>query len=582
MYRLDTLRRHMKKNNISAVVVPTADMHLSEYISDHYKLREYLSGFTGSAGTLVVTVDDAGLWTDGRYYIQAVRELSGSGINLYRASEKDCVKIHDYLKQKLTENDTVGLDGRLFSKKYLDEFIAKLDGIGVNTDYDASAVWENRPAEPLEKAFVLDEKYCGESLEEKLSKVRVLMKKEGFTHYITGSPECIMWLLNIRGNDVKHTPVMLSYLVVTDRDVTLYTKHEKIEGEVADYLEKHSIKTAEYNRMYDDLAKLGEREYAAVDFSATNYSIVNKLGCAKKNIKDFIINLKCIKNDTEIENIKKAYIKENVALTKAFYEIYHSDSITECDVVNIIEKNRVKMEGYISPSFDTIAAFGANAAMMHYSPEEEKCAKIEKNGLLLIDTGGQYFEGTTDTTRTLALGEISHGEREALTLVLQGNISLASAVFPDGTKCSEIDALARNVFWKKGLDYRCSTGHGVGYLLGVHEGPQRLSVACNEVLKVGMTITDEPGIYMENEYGIRTENHLVVEEAFQTEYGKFLRFQVLNYCPIGTESLLADILTTEEKNYINEYNEKCRELILPHLSEEESKWLISYTAPIMN
>ncbi len=582
MYRLDSLRRHMQENNISAVVVPTADMHLSEYISDHYKLREYLSGFTGSAGTLVVTADDAGLWTDGRYYIQAEKELSGSGITLYRASEKECVKIYDYLKQKLTTNDTVGLDGRLFSKKYLDEFITKLDGIGVNTDYDASAVWENRPLEPLEKAFVLDEKYCGETLEEKLSKVRDLMKKGSFTHYITGSPECIMWLLNIRGNDVKHTPVMLSYLVVTGKDVTLYTRYEKIEGEVSDYLEKHNITTAEYNSIYDDLAKLGEGEYAAVDFSLTNYSLINKLGCAKKNIGDFIINLKCVKNDTEIENIKKAYIKENVALTKAFYEIYHKGSITECDVVNIIEKNRVKSDGYISPSFDTIAAFGPNAAMMHYSPEKDKCAKIEKDGLLLIDTGGQYFEGTTDTTRTLALGKISYKKREALTLVLKGNISLASAVFPDGTKCSEIDSLARNIFWKNGLDYRCSTGHGVGYLLGVHEGPQRLSAACNEVLKVNMTITDEPGIYMENEYGIRTENHLVVKEAFQTEYGKFLRFEVLNYCPIGTEPLLADILTTEEKTYINEYNEKCRELIMPHLSEEEREWLISYTAPIMN
>ncbi len=582
MYRLDLLRRHMRENNISAVVVPTADMHLSEYISDHYKLREYLSGFTGSAGTLVVTVDGAGLWTDGRYYIQAERELSGSGITLFRASEKDCVKIYDYLKQKLDENDTVGLDGRFFSKKYLDEFIAKLDGIGINTDYDASAVWENRPAEPLEKAFVLDEKYSGESLEEKLSKVRDLMKKDGFTHYITGSPECIMWLLNIRGNDVKHTPVMLSYLVVTGKNVTLYTRYEKIEGEVADYLEKHNVTTAEYNSIYDDLEELGEGEYAAADFSLTNYSLINKLGCAKKNIRDFIIDLKCIKNDTEIANIKKAYIKENVALAKAFYKIYHSDCITECDVVNIIEKNREKMKEYISPSFDTIAAFGPNAAMMHYSPDKEKCAKIEKDGLLLIDTGAQYFVGTTDTTRTLALGEITQEESEALTLVLKGNMSLASAVFPDGTKCSEIDALARNVFWKKGLDYRCSTGHGVGYLLGVHEGPQRLSVACNEVLKVGMTVTDEPGIYMENEYGIRTENHLVVKEAFQTEYGKFLCFEVLNYCPIGTESLLSEILTTEEKNYINEYNEKCREFILPYLSEEESKWLISYTAPIMN
>jgi len=581
MERLDSLRNHMKEHNISAVVIPTADMHLSEYISDYYKLREYLSGFTGSAGTLVVTEDDAGLWTDGRYYIQAEKELY-EGITLFRASEKDCIKIYDYLNKKLAETDTVGFDGRLFSKKYLDEFIEKLGSIKVNTDYDASVIWKDRPAEPEGKTFVLNEEYCGESFEEKLIKVRELMKKGGFTHYLTASPECIMWLLNIRGNDVKYTPVMLSYMIITGKTVTLYADYAKIKGKSSAYLEAKGIQIAEYQSVYDDLKKLEEENYVVADFSVTNYSLINNISCAKKNVKDFIINLKCIKNTTETENIKKAYIKENIALTKSFYEIYHSDGITEYDVVNIIEKNREQQDGYISPSFDTIAAFGVNAAMMHYSPDKGKSARIKNGKLLLIDTGGQYYEGTTDTTRTLALGEVSYEEREALTLVLKGNISLASAVFPDGTKCSEIDALARNVFWKRGLDYRCSTGHGVGYLLGVHEGPQRLSATCNEVLKVGMTVTDEPGIYVENAYGIRTENHLAVKEAFRTEYGKFLCFELLNYCPIGTKALIPSLLSVEEKTYINEYNEKCRELILPHLSKEEKIWLISYTAPILN
>lgn len=581
MNRLNSLRNHMKENNISAVVIPTADMHLSEYISDYYKFREYLSGFTGSAGTLVVTMDDAGLWTDGRYYIQAEKELV-EGIKLYRASEKNCVKIYDYLKGILTENDTVAIDGRLFSKKYLDEFIAKLGNIKVNTDFDASAVWQNRPPEPMEKAFVLDEKYCGESLESKLGKVRELMKKDNFTHYITGSPECVMWLLNIRGNDVKYTPVMLSYLVVTSKDVTLYTKNEKIEGDVKEYLKKHGVKTAEYNRIYVDLENLGEGCYAAIDFSISNYSLVNKIGCAKKNIKDFIINLKCIKNDTEIENIKNAYIKENTALTKAFYEIYHTEHITEYDVVNIIEKYREKADGYISPSFDTIAASGENGAIVHYSPDNDNHSKVKNDSLLLIDTGGQYFEGTTDTTRTLALGEISQKERETLTLVLKSNIAIAVAIFPEGTKCFELDSLARMPLWKKGLDYRHSTGHGIGYVLSVHEGPQRLSSACSEEIKPNMTFSDEPGVYIENEFGIRVENHLCVKEAFTTEYGKFLRFELLNYCPIGTKALVPSLLTAEEKTYINEYNEKCRELILPYLSKEEKLWLISYTAPIMS
>ena len=581
MNKLDTLRSHMKKHNVSAVVIPTADMHLSEYISDHYKLREYLSGFTGSAGTLVVTDTDAGLWTDGRYYIQAARELA-EGISLYRASEKDCIKIYDFLKNNLSEKDTVGLDGRFFSKKYLDEFIAKLGDINVNTDYDASEIWENRPVEPCEKAFVLDEKYCGEDTLSKLSKVRELIKKNNFTHYLVSAPECIMWLLNIRGNDVKHTPVMLSYLMMTQKKVTLYTNREKLTDEVLSYLKLHNIEVADYNCVYSDVEKLSENSYVAADFSLTNYTLINRVRSAKKNVKDFIYNLKCIKNDIELENIKKAYIKENVALTKAFYEIYHSQNLSEWDVVEIIEKYRNMQEGYFSPSFDTIAAFGENAAMVHYSPEKEKCSCIGENGLLLIDTGGQYFEGTTDTTRTLALGEISDKEKEALTLVLKSHIAILTAIFPEGTKCSELDSLARIPLWKKGLDYRHSTGHGIGYMLSVHEGPQRLSSACNEVVKINMTFSDEPGVYIENEFGIRTENHLCVKENFETEYGKFLGFEVLNYCPIGTEGLLPNLLDNTETEWLNNYNAKCRELITPYLTKEEQEWLISYTAPIQN
>jgi len=582
MSKLDILRNHMKEHNISAVVIPTADMHLSEYISEHYKLREYLSSFTGSAGTLVVTHTDAGLWTDGRYYIQAEKELFGSDITLYRASEKDCIKIYNYLKETLTENDTVGLDGRLFSKKYLDEFIAKLGDINVNTEYDASVIWENRPPEPCEKAFVLDEKYCGEDTSSKISKVRNLMKEDDFTHYLVSVPECIMWLLNIRGNDVRHTPVMLSYLLMTQKSVTLYVNNEKLTNEVSAYLKLHNIEVADYNCIYEDLKKLDESDYVAADFSLTNYTLINRISSAKKNIKDYIFNLKCIKNDTEIENIKKAYIKENVALTKAFYEIYHYQNIDECDVVEIIEKHRKAEPSYFSPSFDTIAAFNANAAMMHYGPENGTCSKIGKNGLLLIDTGGQYLEGTTDTTRTLVLAEIDTKWKQSLTDVLKCHIALLTAVFPSGTRCSEIDSIARMQLWKKGLDYRCSTGHGVGYMLGVHEGPQRLSASCNEVLEVNMTVTDEPGVYMENEYGIRTENHLAVMNAFKTEYGQFLRFEVLNYCPIGTFGLIPELLEKREKEWLNKYNEKCRELITPFLTEEESAWLILYTAPIEN
>ncbi len=580
MTKLDILRQYMKKQNLSAVVIPTADMHLSEYISEHYKLRQYVSGFTGSAGTLVVTNKNAGLWTDGRYYIQAERELSGSGISLYRASEKETVKIHEFLKGSLSENDVIGLDGRLFSKKYLDSFISKLGNIKVNTDCDIAQIWENRPPEPMEKAFLLEEKYSGEGASSKISRVRSIMREDSFTHYVASAPECIMWLLNIRGNDVKDTPVVLSYLMLTGKNVILYVHGEKLTDEVSSYLKEHNIEVAGYEKIYEDVQNLSENDYTAVDFSLTNYSLVNKIASPKKDFKDVIYNLKCIKNCVEIENIKKTYVKENVSLTKAFYEIYHSENIDECAVCEIIEKYRRENEEYFSPSFDTIAAYGANAAMMHYSPEKGKCCRIEKKGMLLIDTGGQYFGGTTDTTRTLVMGELSDEEKESLTLVLKSHIAIITAVFPDGTKCCEIDSLARMPLWKKGLDYRCSTGHGVGYMLGVHEGPQRLSTACNEKLISMMTLTDEPGVYTENMYGIRIENHLCVKEAFKTEYGRFLKFEVLNYCPIGTEGFLPRLLTDEEKMWLNGYNEKCRETISPYLGKEEREWLIQYTKAI--
>lgn len=580
MNRIDSLRNHMKEHNISAVVIPTADMHLSEYISEHYKLREYLSGFTGSAGTLVVTENEAGLWTDGRYYIQAEKELSGSSVNLYRASEKNCVKIHEYLKQRLAPSDMVGVDGRFFSKKYLDEFIVKLSGIQVNTDYDPSQIWQNRPPEPEDKAFVLEEKYCGENVSSKISAVREKMQAEGFTHYLVSLPECIMWFLNIRGNDVRHTPVMLSYLLVTQKTITLYARREKLTDKVSNYLWAHNIEVADYEDIYTDIAMISQNSYLAADFSLVNYSLISKVACAKKDIRDFIFDLKCIKNNTEIENIKNAYIKENVALAKSFYEIYNSDNLDECDVSDIIEKHRKAYNEYFSPSFDTIAAFGENAAMMHYSPAKETCAKIGESGLLLIDTGGQYYEGTTDTTRTLAKGILTDKQRENLTLVLKGHIKLATAIFPAGTRCSEIDALARVPLWKKGLDYRCSTGHGVGYMLGVHEGPQRLSSACNEVLVPNMTVTDEPGVYMQGEYGIRIENHLCVREYRETAYGKFLCFEVLNFCPLGTEALEVNLLSADEIDWINEYNTKCRKLLAPHLTKEEAQWLTAYTKTI--
>jgi len=582
MNRIELLRDYMKKSGVNACIIPTADPHLNEYIPECYKLRQWLSGFTGSAGTLVVTENDSGLWTDGRYYIQAEKELEGTDIKLYRASEKECVKIHTFLQDKLKSGSFVGVDGRLFSKNQLDKIISELEKekINVNTDFRPEKIWSSCPNKPCEKAFVLEEQYSGESLCKKLEKVRKKMKEKSFTHYLSSSPECIMWLLNIRGNDIRHTPVMLSYILISQNNAILYTDREKINEEVERYLNNNKISLKDYDAIFADLGNTDENSFLAADYSMTNYNLIKAVKCAYKDCDDFIYNLKCIKTEKEIENIKKAYIKENIALTKSFYEIYHSSGINECDVSDIIEKHRRKSEGYFSPSFDTIAAFGKNAAMMHYSAHESSCAKIENSGLLLVDTGGQYFEGTTDTTRTLVVGDITDEQCENLTLVLKGNISLLMSVFPEGSTGQSIDMAARAPLWKKGIDYRCGTGHGVGCFLSVHEGPQRISQLCKEMLLPGMTVTDEPGVYIEGEYGIRIENHLCVRRFKKTEYGEFLCFEVLNFCPIGTAHLKNELLDKEQLKWLNSYNERCRELLLEHLTKEENEWLKIYTKAI--
>ncbi len=571
------LRALMKEKGVDAVIIPTEDTHLDEYIPECFKLREYLSGFTGSSGTIVVTMEKCILWTDGRYYLQAERELKGKDIVLFKASEKETPKTYEFLIKELKKGSLVGVDGSLFSKKQLDIIITELEKekINIDTDFNSFAVWEKRPSFPSEKLFLLHEQYCGESLCEKVKRVRQKMKTEGFTHYLTAMPECAMWLLNLRGNDIMHTPVALCYLLLTMTEIRLYIDENKT-NDVKQYLAENNVTVSDYNSIYKDLSLLSDKDYLAVDFNRTNYKLIKSVACMHKDRKDFVIYLKCIKSDTEIENIKKAYLKENVALTKSFYSIFHTGGLSEYDVVNLIEENRKKQVGYFSMSFDTIAAFGKNAAIVHYTPTAVTNSKIENNGLLLIDTGGQYYEGTTDTTRTLVLGHITDDEGESLTRVLKGNIALLTSVFPKDKTGSELDAFTRRPLWQKGLDYNHAAGHGIGYFLGVHEGPQRISPSSTEVLKPNMTLSDEPGVYIKDSYGIRIENHLCVREYNED----FLCFEILNYCPIGTRGLKKEILEQEEIEWLNAYNEKCIEMLAVYLTKEENEWLKIYAARI--
>lgn len=577
------LRAEMKRRGIDACIIFTSDPHLSEYTSEYFCFRKYLSPFSGSAGTLVITMEESGLWTDGRYYIQAEKELAGTETVLFKASEKDTLTVSGYLTLKLKSKSTVSADGRLCSKMYADRLAKDLGKSGINLvfDIDFSYIWKNRPALPGNKVFLLEEKYSGESASHKLERVRKKMSSHFVTHYAVSKTDCVMWLLNIRGNDVPNTPVALSYMLISLKEAFLYIEKDKISNEVFDYIKKSGVTLKEYTEIYSDITLLDNSCMLGADFSETNYLLIGNASCAIKNIADIISGLKCIKNETEIRNLKLAYIKENAALVKSFYEIYClCGKINECNVSDIIEKHRKKDSDYLYPSFETIAAYGENAAMMHYSPEKGNCAYIKNSGMLLIDTGAQSKLGTTDTTRTLILGDIPYDARENYTLVLKGHIAALTSVFPEGTQGSLIDYAARNPLWQKMLDYRCSTGHGVGYFLCVHEDPPRLSPSKASLLKEGMTVTDEPGVYMEGQYGVRIENHLHIIKRGASEYGKFLCFEPLGFCPIGTYGLITELLSEDEKKWLNDYNQTTCRLLKDRLTAEEYSWLTDYTKAI--
>ncbi len=569
----------MEECGIAACVIPTSDAHMSEYLCDRFKTREYFCPFTGSAGTLVVTQKKSALWTDGRYYLQAEEELAGTETVLVKSGEKGSVRVEEFLTQELKAEECAAVDGRMFSfngikkmKKHLSEH-----GILLKCDFDPTRVMNNVPPMPKGKAYAQSDELSGESVKEKITRIRQRLKEKGGTYYLTGLTDCVCWALNLRADDVKYTPVMLAFLIISANEVRLFTDREKL-GDVTAHIKENNIIVENYDDVYEAVRKAAENATVMCDFDMTNALLVQAAGGRAVHCADIVSELKAVKNKTEINNIKKAYITESVALIKTFYKLYGSMELkTEYDVSEEIEKNR-KMSGeYLYPSFETIAAFGKNAAMMHYAPKKESSAKLEKNGLLLIDTGGQYFGGTTDTTRTLVFGRISRAQARHYTLVLKANIALASTTFPSGCAGRDIDSIARNVLWKEGLDYRCGTGHGVGYTLCVHEGPQRISPKGEYPLCENMTVTNEPGYYKDGEYGIRTETHMRVIKKKETEYGTFLGFENLGFCPIGTKGVLKHLLTKEEKAYINAYNENCAALYKEFLTAEEYKWLKKYT-----
>lgn len=579
--KIAALRGEMAKANVDALVIPTSDPHMSEYIPEAWKARKEFSGFTGSAGTLVVTTEESGLWTDGRYFIQAEGQLSGSEVKLFRMREKGVPTVEEYLADTQA-GKTVAVDGAIYpaaSGLLLQEKLEKVGAALVSEDL-VMPVWENRPELPHTPAYVLDVKYAGLSPKEKLQQVREKLEEKNADAQLYSTLDCANWLSNVRASDIAYNPFATSYVLVLKDEARLYLDEDRLSAEDIAYL-KETFILRPYSAITEDLS--GDLGGAKMLVNKAGISYDNLLRLMKNDTvsivygTDVVTALKGVKNPTELKNIREAHVWDGVALANFWVKLQKrmdaGEAVSEYDVCLMLAEERAKMPENKGESFDTIAGYGPNAAMMHYGPTAEKSDMLQKKGFLLIDSGGQYLTGTTDVTRTFVMGPISEEEKTDFTRVLKSHIQLAMAVFPEGTKDGMLDCLARQQVWKYGLDYRCGTGHGVGFFGGVHEGPQNFSQRSSGVLKEGMTITNEPGLYLEGKYGIRTENLLEVVFWKETEYGRFLKMEPLTLFPIDRKAIDVDMMTREELDYLNDYHQKVYKALAPHVEPETLPWL---------
>lgn len=584
---LELLREKMRETGVDACLIPTSDFHGSEYVGDYFKCREYISGFTGSAGTLVVTLDEAGLWTDGRYFLQAAKQLEGSGIMLRKERQPGVPAIEEYLKQTLKKGETLGFDGRCIMQDSAEKLITQLNaqGVAVRTDIDLTgAVWKNRPELSAQPVWPLPVEYAGESSESKIKRVREFLVEKKADYFLLTSLEDIAWLLNMRGNDVESTPVILSYLLLGEKKLTWYVQEKCLSEKIKILLDMQGIKAAPYAQIYEDVKKLPEDASIYYDKSAVNTALVSSLPEKVKKIEGvnptFLFKAK--KNPVEVENERNAHIKDGVAVTKFIYWLKSQigkTKITEISAAEQLEQFRNTQEHYVEPSFAPIIAYKEHGAIVHYSATKESDVELKPESFVLADTGGHYLEGTIDITRTIALGSLTQEEKEMYTTVLKGHIQLEMARFLQGCSGQSLDVLARTPLWEKGLDYNHGTGHGVGYLLSVHEGPNsfryRPSVNGRNdcVFEEGMITSDEPGIYLEGKFGIRLENMIVCQKDMENDYGSFLCFDALTLVPFERSAIIAEELSTKEKEWLNKYHQKVFETIAPYLTEEEAGWL---------
>lgn len=587
--RVEKLRQLMKDNEMDAYIIPSYDAHQSEYVAEHWKGRQWLSGFTGSAGTVVVTLEDAGLWTDGRYYIQAEQQLAGSGIRLFKMTEPGVPSYSEWLATVLKEGAVVGFDGTVFSTNLVKkmEVDLKAKSITFKMEQDLlDVLWEDRPAIPKEPLFTHDIQFAGKSRVEKLNEVRQDMKTKGANYFILTSLDDIAWLLNIRGNDVPNSPVVITNVIVAAQTCYLFIDACKVPAAVKEELEADGIELKDSADILPFLAELSGEDTVLLDANRTNIRLYNAINNEAKKVVSANVTtaLKAIKNDVEIKNLRACEIKDGVAMVKFIKwlkDAVAEEAITEIAAEEKLEQFRSEQEGFVGPSFDTIAGYQEHAALMHYKANKETQHTLKAEGLLLIDSGGQYYDGTTDITRTFVLGELTERQKRDYTLVLKGFIALSAVKFLHGATGSNLDVLARQPIWQHGIDYKCGTGHGVGFFLNVHEGPQSIRNDTNTVtLEKGMILTNEPGIYLEGQYGIRIENMMVVVEAEKTEFGQFMEFEAITYCPIDLAGIDKELLTKQEIQWLNDYHQEVYTKLAPYLDEEERVWLRGETKAI--
>lgn len=591
--RIAALREQMKMRGIDAYLIPTADFHGSEYVDGYFKCRQFMTGFTGSAGTAVITMEKAGLWTDGRYFVQAGIELAGTGVTLFKMGEEGVPTLEQFLAEVIPENGVLGFDGRVVNELLGEELERRLAVKKVSfafTEDLAGLIWADRPSLPKEPVWILEEQYAGKTAADKIADLRAIMARVRASIHILTGLEDIAWLLNLRGNDVPCTPVFLSYLIVTGEELLLFIDRDKLDHSTKEYLSGLNVRVLDYMEIYRAVETF-KYERVLLEKAQTNYFICHSLDqtVTVLDAMNPTALAKAVKNPVEIENMKNVHVKDGVVMVRFMYWLKQNIGTLEMDEMSAsdyLDQLRREQDGNLGLSFPTISAYSDNAAMCHYSVSEESNKKLMPRGLYLVDSGGQYYEGTTDITRTFALGELTQEEKECFTLVACCTLRLMDAKFPYGCRGYNLDYAARELLWKRGLDFNHGTGHGVGYLSAVHERPNGIRWRVvperqdSGILEAGMITSDEPGLYFEGKFGIRTENLLLCVKAEKNEYGQFMEFENLTWVPIDLDAIEPSYMELRDRELLNRYHRRVYEMIAPHLTAEETEWLRHATREI--